>query len=111
MPKDVTDRTKYLAKSIHVIMPEEVDDVIGWDLAPDGTKVPGTEFTQREAYPEMCPVEGQAVVFIFDMSLDFPQEVFSKAAELFDKHEVLDVWSSILQHGYDGLARISISRQ
>ena len=46
---------------------------------------------------------GQAVVYISDMSLDLPQEVLSKAAELFDKHGVLDVWSSILQNDYDGL--------
>ncbi len=113
LPKDVADWAKFLARSIHVITPEEVDDVIGWDLAPDGTKVPGTEFTWREAYPnpEMSPAEGQAVAYISDMSLDLPQEVFSKAAELFDKHGVLDVWSSILQDGYDGLTKISISSQ
>ena len=65
--------------------------------------MPGTEITWRGAYPEMCPAEGQAVVYISDMSLDLPQEVLSKAAELFDKHGVLDVWSSILQNDYDGL--------
>ena len=35
LPKDVADWAKFLAKSIHVITTEEVDDVIGWDLERD----------------------------------------------------------------------------
>jgi len=106
MREEVAYWAKFLARMICVVMPEHVDDVWGWTLAPDGTRAPGTEFTWREAYPEMCPTGGEALVYISDMLLDLPQEVLSKVAELFDEHGVLDVWCAILQDGHDGLHRV-----
>lgn len=111
LQKEVAYWAKFLARIIWVTMPEQVDDVWAWELAPDGTRVLGTEITWREAFPEMCPAEGQALVYISDMLLDLPQDVLSKVAELFDKHGALDVWSAILREGYDGLADICRSSQ
>ena len=90
---------KHLAIMIAVFLPEQADEVLGCDLAPDGSKIPGTEVTLRQAYPGMCPVPGRAWVYISDMSLDYPDEVMAKAAEIFKNYGVQEIWADILRNG------------
>lgn len=96
---EVASWGKPLAIMITVFLPEQADEMLGCDLTPDGSKVLGTEVTLREAYPEMCPVPGQAWVYISDMSLDYPDEVMSKAAEVFKKYGAQKIWADILRNG------------
>lgn len=94
---EVASWGKHLAQMIAVFMPEQVDQVLGYEITEEGTKKPGTEFTLRQAYPGMCPAPGQSWIYISDMSLD--PEVMSKVAELFQKHGVGEIWAAILRNG------------
>jgi hypothetical protein len=86
--KKVAEEAELIAYIIWVFMPEEEEEYFM------------DEMTNRQRFLEWWPVEGQALIYVFQISVDLRVEVLSKIDELFDRHGVLVIWWAIRREGY-----------